>query len=109
MAECPRMAYAYYNRLTRAQQRIYRQSDAVTSVPLPGTASLRPLVAELTEALASGERLRTQAATLGAPRQPERSSAFLPCGPGSWPRAPPAAGASCTGSTPLPDRAGLPG
>jgi len=59
------MAYAYYNRLTRAQQRIYRQSDAVTSVPLPGTASLRPLVAELTEALASGERLRTQAATLG--------------------------------------------
>jgi hypothetical protein len=59
------MAYAYYGRLTPTQQRIYRRSDAVTSVPVPGTALLRPLVEQLAAALASGERLRTQAATRG--------------------------------------------
>lgn len=29
------MPFAYYNRLTRAQQRIYKQSDEVSSVRLP--------------------------------------------------------------------------
>jgi hypothetical protein len=56
------VAFAYYRRLTPAQQRIYRQSDAVTAVPVPGAPALRPRVAEVSEALASGDRVRTEAA-----------------------------------------------
>ena len=56
------MAFAYYDRLTCAQQRIYRQSDAVTSIPLPGTASLRSIVDHLARALARGNRPEAQAA-----------------------------------------------
>ncbi len=56
------MPFAYYRNLTPAQQRIYRQSDAVTAVPLPDPHALRSRVGEVAEALASGDRLRTQAA-----------------------------------------------
>jgi hypothetical protein len=56
------MPFAYYDRLTRAQQRIYRQSDEVTSVHLPGAALLRPLIAELEAALATEERAPVEAA-----------------------------------------------
>ena len=56
------MPFAYYGRLTKAEQRVYRQSDRISAVPLPGAAALRPLVRGLAEALASGSRERTEAA-----------------------------------------------
>jgi hypothetical protein len=54
--------FAYYERLTRAQQRVYRQSDAVTSLRLLHPAVLRPPVGVLSEALRSEERAAVQAA-----------------------------------------------
>jgi len=56
------MRFAYFARLTRAQQRIYVQSDAVTAMPLPGGPALRPLVNPLAEACGGGDRPSTQAA-----------------------------------------------
>ncbi len=56
------MPFAYYARLTRAQQAIYRKSDEVTAVRLPESAALRPLADELARTLASEDRLKTQAA-----------------------------------------------
>ncbi|HEV8307264.1 MAG TPA: hypothetical protein VGW35_06310 [Methylomirabilota bacterium] len=56
------MPFAYYDRLTRAQQRIYRQSDEVTSLRLPGASALRPLVDGLAAALQAEERTAVQAA-----------------------------------------------
>ncbi len=56
------MPFAYYARLTRAQQRVYRQSDAIGAVPLRGAAALRPLVDAVATALGSGDRGRTEAA-----------------------------------------------
>jgi hypothetical protein len=55
--------FAYYARLTRAQQAIYRKSDAVTEVRLPRPADLHPLVDDLAAALAAEDRSRTQAAS----------------------------------------------
>ena len=57
------MPFAYYERLSRAQQKIYRESDAVTEVRLERPAKLHPLVAALETALGTEERPATQAAT----------------------------------------------
>jgi hypothetical protein len=54
--------FAYYARLTRTQQRVYRQSDDIPSVSIPGSAELRPLVEAVADALAAGDRTRLQAA-----------------------------------------------
>lgn len=54
------MVFAYYNRLTRAQQRIYQKSDAVTAIPLPEPASFYPLIDALAEALEREDRRKTQ-------------------------------------------------
>ena len=46
------MPFAYYRRLNRAQQRVYQQSDDVSSVrlpPLPGIASLVDAIAQALE------------------------------------------------------------
>ncbi|HEU5394321.1 MAG TPA: hypothetical protein VFV36_05910 [Candidatus Methylomirabilis sp.] len=56
------MPFAYYRRLSPAEQRVYRRSDAVTAVPLPPSHGLRPQVGELAEALRSGDSVRTGAA-----------------------------------------------
>ena len=56
------MVFAYYSRLTRHQQRVYRQSDGITTVAIPGASDLLPLVAALEEALAAEDRAKTQAA-----------------------------------------------
>jgi len=53
--------FAYYQRLTRAQQRVYRQSDEVTVIRLPGTKDLRPLVDTLADLLMREDRLAAQA------------------------------------------------
>jgi hypothetical protein len=57
------MVFAYYNRLTRPQQRIYQRSDEVSIIPLPHPAPLHPLVDELAEALKREDRRKTQAAS----------------------------------------------
>jgi hypothetical protein len=54
--------FEFYRRLTRGQQRIYRQSDEVAAVRLPGAQELRPLVDALAVALENGDRAATQAA-----------------------------------------------
>lgn len=56
------MPFAYYNRLTRAQQRVYRQSDEVAAVRLPGAGDVRPLAEELARALAGEDRPAVQRA-----------------------------------------------
>jgi uncharacterized damage-inducible protein DinB len=57
------MPFAYFQRLTRRQQAIYLQSDAVTAMPLSQPEALRPLVGDLARALESGKRATTEAAT----------------------------------------------
>jgi hypothetical protein len=57
------MAFAYYARLNRAQQAVYRKSDGITEVRLPRPTELHPLVGALDAALRTEERLDTQRAT----------------------------------------------
>jgi hypothetical protein len=52
--------FSYYRRLTRAQQRVYQQSDDVAAIRLPGAKDLRPLADGLAAALASEDRARVQ-------------------------------------------------
>jgi hypothetical protein len=59
----PPRRFGYYDRLTRVQQRIYRQSDAVTNLRLPGAAELYPHVAALDAALVSEDRFAVQVAS----------------------------------------------
>jgi hypothetical protein len=54
--------FAYYERLTRAQQRVYRQSDEVAVIRLPRPGPLAPLVDALSRALAGEDRAAAQAA-----------------------------------------------
>ena len=53
------MTFAYYSRLSRAQQAIYRKSDGVIEVRLPRPELLQPLVEDLAAALAAESRERT--------------------------------------------------
>jgi hypothetical protein len=55
--------FAYYDRLSRAQQRVYRDSDAVTSLRLPDAALLHPQVAALDAALLAEDRLAVHVAS----------------------------------------------
>lgn len=57
------MTFSYYARLSRAQQAVYRQSDAVTTVRLQRPAELQPLVSALAAALATEDRAATQQAS----------------------------------------------
>lgn len=57
------MPYAYYHRLSAGRQRIYRRSDAIESVDLPGLEELRPLVRNLDKALRSEDRRAVSTAT----------------------------------------------
>ncbi|OLC90087.1 MAG: hypothetical protein AUJ05_11790 [Candidatus Rokubacteria bacterium 13_1_40CM_3_69_38] len=57
------MRFAYYARLTRAQQAIYRKSDAITEIRLPRPADLHPRVAALGTALRSEDRAATHEAS----------------------------------------------
>ena len=50
------MPFAYFTRLSKARQRIYLKSAAVTKVPLPDAAALSPHVRALAEALADENR-----------------------------------------------------
>ncbi|OLC13264.1 MAG: hypothetical protein AUH29_13155 [Candidatus Rokubacteria bacterium 13_1_40CM_69_27] len=57
------MPFAYYARLSRSKQAIYRKSDSITEVRLARLRDLQPLVRELSAALASENRALTQAAS----------------------------------------------
>ena len=57
------MPFSYYARLSRAQQVIYRQSDAIVAIPLERPDDLRARVAALEAALATEDREVTQRAT----------------------------------------------
>ena len=48
--------FSYYDRLDAAAQRVYRKSDAITSVPLSAPEPIRPGIDALREALATGDR-----------------------------------------------------
>jgi hypothetical protein len=54
--------FAYYARLTRARQRVYRRSDEITIIRLPRVRSLAPWVEGLDAALAREDRAGTQVA-----------------------------------------------
>ena len=57
------MPFAYYAKLSRSQQAVYRKSDAIAEVRLEKPAALRPAVAALEAALKSEERAATQRAS----------------------------------------------
>ncbi len=50
------MPFSYYDRLSPRNQRIYRRSDEVTSVPLPRAVELQPLAREIRERLEGDDR-----------------------------------------------------
>jgi uncharacterized damage-inducible protein DinB len=55
--------FAYYTKLSRAAQAVYRKSDAVAEIRLPIPAALRPRVEAVELALLSEDRAATQRAT----------------------------------------------
>ncbi len=57
------MPFAYYARLTRRQQAVYRKSDEVTEIRLERPADLHPRVEALQAALRSEDRAATQEAS----------------------------------------------
>jgi hypothetical protein len=56
------MPFAYYARLSSARQRIYRQSDAITTLALPDGVAAGDRVARLRAALGREDRAAVQAA-----------------------------------------------
>lgn len=72
------MPYAYYSRLKRRDQAIYRKSDAIVAIDLPRPAPLVPLARAVETALQSSDRAAVRRASqalsdalldsLGAPR-----------------------------------------
>lgn len=56
------MPFAYYSRLTSAQQRIYRTSDAIESIALPPGVSPGVDVAAMRAALAADDRAAVEGA-----------------------------------------------
>lgn len=55
--------FDYYEHLTTEQQATYRKSDAVGHIAVPDLPALLPLVASLSDALASGKRFATAKAS----------------------------------------------
>lgn len=56
--------FSYYDRLSARQRAVYRKSDAVTSLALPGAERFVPMVAEIEAALLADDRKRLQKATV---------------------------------------------
>jgi hypothetical protein len=54
------MAFAYYKRLTRRQQGIYRKSNEVPAVRLPNWRAVQPIAHRLEGALPGGDRQAVQ-------------------------------------------------
>jgi hypothetical protein len=71
--------FSYYDRLTPVQRRVYRQSDAITSLRLPGAAALGDTVAALAAALEREDRPAVQAAAQGLFSALTRGFGVPPC------------------------------
>ncbi len=56
------MPFPYYDRLSPARQRIYRQSDAIEAIPLPDVAALAAMVRPIEVALEAANREATERA-----------------------------------------------
>ncbi len=56
------MTFAYYDRLSAARQRIYRKSDAIARVEVPGVAELVPAARAIEPALAAEKRAEVERA-----------------------------------------------
>jgi hypothetical protein len=56
------MPFAYYDKLSPARQRIYRKSDAITSLGLPRGVAVAEPVKAIATALAADDRAATQVA-----------------------------------------------
>jgi len=54
------MVFAYYNKLSAAQKRVYRKSDEVHEVPLPDGKTFHPLISCLASALEHEDRAQTE-------------------------------------------------
>lgn len=50
------MVFSYYNRLSVEQKKVYRRSDEISSVLIPGGEDVRPLAAAVADALTSEDR-----------------------------------------------------
>ena len=57
------MPFSYYARLSRAQQAVYRRSDAITELRLPEAARFAAAIDALESALLADDRAATQAAS----------------------------------------------
>jgi len=57
------MPFAYYSKLSAARQRIYRQSDAIEILALPGGIAVGAIVAKLRADLAEDSRVGVQTAS----------------------------------------------
>lgn len=62
MGKSTAMPFAYYDHLTPARQRIYRNSDAIERVDLPDVAALRALVPAIEAGLVAARRADTERA-----------------------------------------------
>ncbi len=86
------MVFSYYNKLSASQKRVYRRSDEITSLSLPGAGDLHEFIADLERALAAEDRLRIEescrkiaagiAASLSLP--PVRVNVLVVRPAGSW-------------------------
>ena len=56
------MVFAYYDRLTGQQRRIYRKSNSVSAIRLPNARQLQPVAMELAAALKQQDRKLAQSA-----------------------------------------------
>lgn len=54
------MVFAYYHKLSQADQKIYRQSDRIEALRLQGSAAAAPAVAALSAALEQEDRKQTR-------------------------------------------------
>ena len=72
------MPFAYYDRLSARDRAIYRASDAASSLVLPQTERLRPLVEGLRQALERENRREIEAAASGLARALARHLALPP-------------------------------
>jgi hypothetical protein len=57
------VVFSYYARLSRAEQKVYRQSDALVVVPVPAPRALKPLLPPIEAGLLSDDRAAVEAAT----------------------------------------------
>ncbi len=73
------MRFGYYDHLSRAEQRIYRSSDEVTSLRLTGAAALLPLIETLATALATEDRAHVEAAAQRLHQGLTRAFGVSPC------------------------------